>query len=119
MKQLIAILAIACAAQLALAGGIASTHSLASGTVAITNAQANSSWSPVAALFHYPALSSGTVELWRVSQGHPYQFASCPFTAASNLVWLADADIPFGKGDVWIARSSVTNGVAQLIRKGN
>ena len=101
----------------ALAGGFAATYSLASGTVCVTNNQANSVWVPVAALVSYSTATDATVSVWRVSQGHEYLLSSCSVTGATSVVWVPEAAYPFAVDDVLRVVSSATNGVVQVIRR--
>ena len=104
---------------LALAGpGWSTSHSLVGGSVAITNGQANSSWVPVAVLIQYAGASSGTVEVRRVSQGVNVVLGACVFTNTASVVWVPDAAFSFGSGDVLVIGSSETNGLLQLMRRG-
>ena len=100
------------------AGGSAASFRLDGGTVAITNTQANSSWVPVAVLVKFDAPATGTLTVRRVSQGNTYTLGRCAFTGATNLVWVADCEYPFGFGDVLVISSTATNGVAQIISRG-
>ena len=119
MKRLIlAVLAVGLAGVVWAGGGWSTSHSLAGGTVAVTNAQANSSWAPVAVLIQYAGTCSGTVDVRRVSQGLTVALGSRAFTSVSNVVWIPDAAFSFEFGDVLEIRSSETNGVAQLMRRG-
>ena len=102
----------------ALAGGYAVTRSLAGGTVAVTNAQANSVWSPVAVLLAYRTPATGTVAVARVSGGAEYALGSHAAAGATGLVWVADAAYPFAAGDVLVVRSPQTNGTAQVVLRG-
>ena len=101
-----------------MAGGVASTHRLASGVVAVTNEQANSSWGIVAVLVRFDAGTNGTVAVRRASQGNTYMLGTCTFSGATNLVWVADREYSFGFGDVLVIESTATNGVVQVMRKG-
>lgn len=104
----------------ALAGpGWSTTHSLAGGPVAVTNEQANTSWVPVAVLIQYAAASSGTVDVRRVSQGVSVVLGLSTFTNTASLVWVPEAAFSFGVGDVLVIRSSETNGILQLMRRGD
>jgi len=103
----------------ALAGpGWSTSHSLVGGSVAVTNGQANSSWVPVAVLIQYAGASSGTVEVRRVSQGVNVVLGVCAFTNTASVVWVPDAAFSFGSGDVLVIGSSETNGLLQLMRRG-
>ena len=104
----------------ALAGpGWSTTHSLAGGAVLVTNEQANSSWVPVAVLIQYAGASSGTVDVRRVSQGVSVVLGLTTFTNTASLVWVPEAAFSFGSGDVLVIRSSETNAVLQLMRRGD
>jgi len=102
----------------ALAGGFVVTRSLEGGTVAVTNAQANSVWSPVAVLVAYGTPATGTVSVARISGGVEYALGSHEAAGATGLVWVADAPYPFATGDVLVLRSAETNGTAQVILGG-
>jgi len=84
----------------------------------VTNAQANSSWVPVAVLVKFDAAATGTAAVKRVSQGNTYTLGICAFAGASNVVWVADCEYPFGFGDVLLFESTATNGVAQVLVRG-
>jgi len=100
------------------AGGTAASFRLDGGVVAVTNTQANSSWVPLAVLVKFDAPSTGTLTVRRVSQGNTYTLGICNFAGATNLVWVADCEYPFGFGDVLTVSSTVTNGVAQILLRG-
>jgi hypothetical protein len=118
MKRLMLVLCVAVVAGSVWAGGWSGTYSLAGGEVGVTNTQANSSWVPVAVLMAYTTPGTGTAEVWRVSGGVSYRLASNAFTNMTTVVWVPDAAYPFGLGEALVIRSSVTNGVVQVIRKG-
>lgn len=118
MKRLMMGLLLIAVAGATWAGGWSGTYSLASSTVGLTNTQANTSWVPVAVLLAFAEPGSGTTEVWRVSQEHSFRLANCVFTNMTTVVWVPDAQYPFGSGEALIIRSSVTNGVVQVIRKG-
>lgn len=99
------------------AGGTASSYRLDRGVVAVTNAQANSSWATVAVLVRYDAGTNGTLAVRRVSQGNTYTLGACTFAVATNLVWVAERDYAFGYGDVLVIESTATNGVIQVMLK--
>ena len=111
-----AVLALAAAA--AQAGGFAHTFDLSSGTVAVTNAQSNSSWIPVSVMLRYAPPGTGTAEVRRESQGHAFVLAATGFTNVTTLVWVPSIQYPFNYGDVLIIESSETNGVVQVLRRG-
>ena len=100
------------------AGGWSGTYSLATGSVELTNSQANSSWVPVSVMWKFASPGTGTTEVWRVSGLESFMLSNCTFTNVTTMTWVPDADYPFGLGDALVIRSSVTNGVVQVIRKG-
>ena len=113
--------------QSALATGIATTHSLNSGTVAITNTQKRSSWVPVALLFRFTAPTSGTITVERCvpcgSDGGgtgstAFLLTSCTLSNNQHAVWIPEADIPFNENDSLKITSTITNGTVEIIRKG-
>lgn len=99
-------------------GGWATTHPLAGGSVALTNAQANSVWAPVAVLWRFDAATNAAVTVSRVSQSNTYVLGSASVSNATSAVWVPEADYPFSLGDVLTVGSSVTNGAVQVIRRG-
>ena len=119
MKRLILALWMIGLAGAAWAGGWTSTYSLAGGTVGVTNTQANSSWVPVSVMLNFAGPSNGTGEVWRVSQDNWFLLANCAFSGVKTVVWVPDAKYPFGLGEALVIRSSVTNGIVQVIRKGD
>ena len=119
MNRLILVLLMVAMASAAWAGGWTATYSLAGGTVGLTNTQANSSWVPVSVMLKFSAAGSGTVEVCRVSQEQSFVLANCVFSNVTTVVWVPDARYPFGFGDALAIRSSVTNGIVQVIRKGD
>lgn len=102
-----------------LAGGFSNTYSLASGSVSISNTQANSSWFPISVLVLYDAPSTGTATVQRVSQSYTHTLAACSFTNVTSIVWVPDRDYSFNYGDALAVQSSATNGVVQVMRKGD
>ncbi len=100
------------------AGGFAHTFGLGSGLVAITNAQANSSWVPLSVMLRYAAPATGSAQVRRESQGHAFVLAATGFTNVSTLVWVPSIQYPFNEGDVLVIESSATNGVVQVLRRG-
>jgi hypothetical protein len=111
-------LVLAVAVPWVLAGGWSSAHGLAAGAVAVTNAQVNSAWVPVAVLVRYVEPATATVTVSRISTGLTAMLGECVFTNALSVVWVPETDYWFALGDVLVIESSVTNGTAQLIRKG-
>jgi hypothetical protein len=102
-----------------IAGGDAVSRRLDGGVVALTNSQANSSWAVVAVLVRFDAAATGTAAVRRESQGASYMLGTCSYVGTTNLVWVPDLDYGFGYGDVLVVESSATNGVLQVMRKGD
>jgi hypothetical protein len=119
MKRAILFLLLAATAGTVFAGGWTTTYSLAGGTVGLTNNQANSSWVPVSVMLKFSSSGSGTVEVCRVSQEQSFVLANCVYSNVATVVWVPDAKYPFGFGDALFIRSSATNGILQVIRKGD
>ena len=101
-----------------LAAGIATTHSLATGTVAITNTEKRSSWVPVALLFRFSAPASGTITVERRTGSTAFLLTSCALSNNQHAVWIPEADIPFNENDSLNITSTITNGTVEIIRKG-
>ncbi len=102
----------------AAAGGFGDTFAIGTGTVVIANTQSNSRWVPVSVLLRYEEPASGSAEVRRVSQGHVFTLAACSFTNVSSLIWVPSVDFPFLFGDALVVVSSATNGVVQVLRRG-
>ena len=102
-----------------LAGGFGHTYAIGTGTVIISNTQANSSWVPVSLLIRYASASTGAAQVSRVSQDFEFVLATCMFTNVTSIVWVPDIEYPFTHGDALVIESSVTNGVVQVLRKGD
>ena len=119
MKRMILVLWMAMATSAAWAGGWTATYSLAGGSVGLTNTQANSSWVPVSVMLKFNSAGSGTAEVWRVSQEHSFMLANCLFSNVTTVVWVPDAEYPFTLDEALVIRSSLTNGIVQVIRKGD
>ena len=111
------LLALVCAVSLAVAGA-ASTFPLASGPVALTNSQGNSSWAPVAVLWTFPSATNAQLTVSRKSQGQTAILGRLSATNATSAIWLPDAEYPFDLGDCLTVSSSASNGLVQIIRKG-
>jgi hypothetical protein len=109
--------ALAVMAAAAVAAPWARTYSMVGGTVAVTNEQANSVWTPVAVLWSYAGATTTTVTAARTSQGNTYLLGRQVVSNASTVIWVAEAEYPFEFGDVLVLTSSDTNGAAQVIRK--
>jgi hypothetical protein len=100
------------------AGGIATTHSLATGTIAITNTEKRSSWVPVALLFRFSAPTSGAITVERRTGSTAFLLTSCTLSNNQHAVWVPEADIPFNENDSLNITSTITNGTVEIIRKG-
>lgn len=118
MRRLIVVLVMALMAGSVWAGGWTETYSLASGSVSVTNSQANSTWVPVALMWKFSSPGTGTASVSRVSQNVSFMLTSYVFTNVTSMVWVPEAAFPFVYGDSLEIRSSATNGVVQVIRKG-
>jgi len=103
----------------AAAQGFSRTYSLGTGSVVVSNNQANSSWITVAVMIQYAGPSSGTAEVRRVSQGMNVVLGWCTFTNVTSVVWVPDSYYSFSYGDALVIGSSVTNGVVQVTRRGD
>jgi hypothetical protein len=99
-------------------GGWAGTYSLEGGVVALTNAEANASWVPVAVLWRFSVATNAAVTVERVSQGNTYVLGAASVSNVTSAVWVPDAGYPFASGDVLRVGCSVTSGVTQVIRRG-
>ena len=118
MKRWMAMVALGLMAAGAIAGGAwSTTYTLQGGAVAVTNAQANSVWVPVAVLWRFSAVTNATVTVERVSQGNTFALGCMAATNAASAIWLPEADYPFGVGDV-LRVASTAGGAVQLIRRG-
>ena len=100
------------------AAGIATTHSLATGTVTITNTEKRSSWVPVALLFRFSAPASGAITVERRTGSTSFLLTSCALSNNQHAVWIPEADIPFNENDSLNITSTITNGTVEIIRKG-
>ena len=119
LRSLISVFAL-CAmlhAPCANAAGMSSVHSLAAGTVSITNTQKNSSWVPVALLFRFDAPATGTITVERLTGSTSFLLTSCAVSNSQHAVWIPEVFIPFNLNDVLEITSTVTNGTAEIIRK--
>ena len=102
----------------AMAGGWANSFPLAGGAVALTNSQANTVWEPVAVLWKFALPTNALVVAYRVSQGSLFTLGLMACSNSTSVIWIPEAGYPFAFGDVLQVTSSVTNGVVQIIRKG-
>lgn len=118
MKRLMIAVTTVAVVGAALGAPWASTESLDSGIVAVTNGQANSVWAPVAVLWKFSGATNTALTVARVSQGATFLLSSQNVVNASTAIWIAEAPYPFASGDVLRVTSTVTNGVVQIIRKG-
>jgi len=98
--------------------GITSLHSLESGTVSITNTQKNSSWHPIAILFRFEAPATGTLTVTRQTEGGIFQLSTITLSDNQYAVWLPEAPITFKLNNVLGITSTETNGIIEIIRKG-
>lgn len=97
--------------------GMNSIHTLATGTVSVSNTQKNSSWVPVAVLFKFDTPVTGTVTLTRTTADTVFQLASVELDGNQTAVWIPEADYRFELNDVLTLTSTATNGTAEIIRK--
>ena len=100
-------------------GGWAGTYSLVDRSVALTNEQANSTWVPVAVLWRFDVATNAAITVERVSQGNAFVLGVASVSNATCAVWVPEAEYPFAVGDVLRIGCTVTNGVVQVIRKGD
>jgi hypothetical protein len=97
------------------------THTFPLGTaglVAITNSQANSSWTVAAVLWQYRAAATGTVSVSRASQGVSVLLGWRTYSNNTSIVWVPEGVYSFGYGESLVIYSSATNGVVQVNRRG-
>jgi hypothetical protein len=118
-RKVLTIGAILVAAAAVCAAPWAKTYSLNAPTVAITNGQANTVWTPVAVLWSFPGATTATVTVARTSQGNTHLLGQLAVSNSSGVIWVSEADYPFEFGDVLSVTSTDTNGVVEIIRKGN
>jgi hypothetical protein len=100
------------------AAGIASTHSLNSGTVELANTQKRSSWVPVALLFRFDDPATGTITVERRTGLTAFLLTSCAVSNNQHAVWVPEAAIPFNENESLFITSTITNGTVEIIRKG-
>ncbi len=89
-----------------------------SGVVAVSNSQANSSWTVAAVMWQYRAAGSGTVTVSRASQGFSVLLGLRTYSNNTSIVWVPEGVYSFGYGEALVIYSSATNGVVQLNRRG-
>ena len=121
MKRLILAMAMVSAMGAAVAAWAAPwavTEALVGGSVVVTNSQANSVWSPVAVFWKFAGATNAVLTVSRVSQGETFLVSSQNVVNAGTAIWIPEAPYPFAVGDELRVTSTVTNGVVQIIRKG-
>ena len=101
---------------LALVGraGECRTFSFGASGVVFTNAQANSVWSPSAALMTFADCPTGVVSFVRLSRGYSFLLSAAP-TNNSSMVWIPEGSIYFSCGDALRFSSGGSPGVLQLM----
>jgi len=112
----VAVLAAGVAAR---ADGWATTYSLTNGTVGVSNAQANSCWTPVAVLWKFTTVTNAQLAVHRSSQGATFVLSQFEASNTASVVWVPEAAYPFSFGDTLLLTSSFSNGQVQVIRKAN
>ncbi len=90
----------------------------ASGVVAVSNSQANSSWTVAAVMWQYRAAGSGTVTVSRASQGFSVLLGLRTYSNNTSIVWVPEGVYSFGYGEALVVGSAKTNGVVQIMRRG-
>ena len=101
------------------AAGFTHTYPLgASGSLALTNSQANSGWIVAAVMWQYRAASTGTVTVSRVSQGVGVLLGWRTHSNRTSIVWIPEGVYSFGCGEALVVGSTETNGVVQVVRRG-
>ena len=118
MRRTLLVMVLLVTASAALAAPWASTESLASGSVAVTNRQANSVWTLVAVLWKFTAPTNAALTVSRVSLGETFLVSSQNVANAGTAIWIPEAPYPFECWDALLVTSTATNGVVQIIRKG-
>ena len=88
-----------------------------SGLVAVSNSQANSSWTVAAVMWQYQAAGSGTVPVSRASQGFSVLLGLRTYSNNTSIVWVPERVYSFGFGEALVG-STETNGVVQVNRRG-
>jgi hypothetical protein len=84
--------------------------------VALTNTQANSSWTVAGAMMHFTTPPVGTVVVSRVSGGVEFVLSSTT-NVSSDLWWSADSEVTFNQGDALMFYTGGATGVVQVMRK--
>ena len=101
------------------AEGFTHTYPLgAAGIVAVTNSQANSSWTVAAVMWQYRSASTGTVTVSRVSQGVSVLLGWRTHSNRTSIVWIPEGVYSFGCGEALVVGATETNGVLQVVRRG-
>ena len=99
--------------------GMSSIHTLATGSVSVTNTQKHASWIPVAVLFRFEAPVTGTVTVTRETGGTTFQLATVDLSGNQSATWVSEADYRFNFNDVLTITSTATNGTVEIIRKAD
>ena len=101
------------------AEGYTHTYPLgADGMVAVSNSQANSSWTVAAVMWRYRAANTGTVTVSRASQGFSVLLGLRTYSNNTSIVWVPEGVYSFGCGEALVVGSTETNGVVQVVRRG-
>jgi hypothetical protein len=101
------------------AAGLASVHSLESGSIALTNTQKRSSWVPVALLFKFDDPATGTITVERRTGSTAFLLTSCAVSNNQHAVWIPESAFPFNQNDVLSITSTITNATVEIIRKAD
>jgi hypothetical protein len=101
------------------ASGMSSVHSLAEGSVSITNTQKHSSWVPVALLFKFDAPATGTITVERITGSTAFLLTSCSVSNNLSAVWIPETAVPFNLNDELSITSTITNATVEIIRKAD
>jgi len=96
---------------------MSSIHTLATGSVSVTNTQKHASWIPVAVLFRFEAPVTATLTVTRQTGGETFQLATVELSGTQHATWVPEADYPFNVDDVLTVTSTATNGTVEIIRK--
>ena len=88
-----------------------------SGSVVFTNAQANQSWTPVAAAIVFPSSSTGTVSIYRQGGGLDVLLSSSSFAGVTHSIWVPSASYQFPLHSALVVTSSVASFHIQLHRE--
>ncbi len=99
--------------------GMSSIHTLATGSVSVTNTQKHASWVPVAVLFRFEAPVTGTVTVTRETGGTSFQLATVDLSGNQSAIWIPEAAYQFNLNDVLTLTSTAINGAVEIIRKAD